>query len=70
MTLTPPIKEAPGSSFKSPEEFMPALKAGPRTGRRKTRKLGKSMVATDTPEKDQIAEERKKAQGKNLRQKQ
>ena len=48
--------------FKSPKEFMPPLKSGPRTGTRKPRKLGKSMVATDTPEKNLIEEERKKAQ--------
>lgn len=49
-------------NFKSPKEFMPPLKAGPRTGWRKPKKLGRSMIATDTPEKNQIAEERNKAQ--------
>lgn len=41
---------------------MPALKIDrPRAGVRKTRKLGKSMIATDTPEKNQIDNEKKKA---------
>lgn len=38
--------------------FRPLLKAGARSNKRKGRKLGKSMIATDTPEKDRIAEER------------
>ncbi|KAL4712947.1 hypothetical protein ACJJTC_012017 [Scirpophaga incertulas] len=32
--------------------------AGPRSNKRKGRKLGKSIIATDTPEKERIAEER------------
>lgn len=39
---------------------MPPLKASPRTGSRKSRKKGKSRIATDTPEKDQIMEDKKK----------
>ncbi|CAH2086467.1 unnamed protein product [Euphydryas editha] len=42
----------------TPVMFRPPLKAGPRTDKRKGRKLGKSMIATDTPEKERIAEER------------
>lgn len=54
--MTPPVGEnRAGSSsiqseFKSPKELMAPLKAGPRIGKRK-RKLGKSIIATDTPEK-------------------
>lgn len=40
--------------FLSPKEFMPSLKAGPQNNKRRPRRLGKSMIATDTPEKDQI----------------
>lgn len=47
-------------SFKSPKNFLPPLKAEPRNNKRKPRKLGKSMIATDTPKKDEIAEERMK----------
>lgn len=47
------------AKYKTPEEFMPALKARPRTGNYKARKRGRSMVATDTPEKNQLAEEKK-----------
>lgn len=43
------------SIFIGPEEFRPPLKAGARTNKRKQRKLGRSMIATDTPEKDEIA---------------
>lgn len=49
---------------------MPALKIDrPRAGVRKPRKLGKSMIATDTPEKNQIANEKKKQKKGNLGQK-
>lgn len=47
-------------TFQSPKDVLPALKAGPRNNKRKRRKLGKSMIATDTPEKDQITQERLK----------
>ncbi|CAF4844387.1 unnamed protein product [Pieris macdunnoughi] len=42
----------------TPLMFRPLLKAGPRSNKRKGRKLGKSMIAMDTPEKERIAEER------------
>ncbi|CAH2095091.1 unnamed protein product [Euphydryas editha] len=42
----------------TPVMFRPPLKAGTRTDKRKGRKLGKSMIATDTPEKKRITEER------------
>ncbi|CAG4950659.1 unnamed protein product [Parnassius apollo] len=58
------LKDTGDRTFKSPKEFMLSLKSGPRAGRRKPRKLGKSMIATDTPEKNQIAEERKKTRDK------
>ncbi|KAG7300829.1 hypothetical protein JYU34_015166 [Plutella xylostella] len=44
----------------SPRDFMPALKAGPRIGKRKRRKLGRSLIATDTPVQDEITECRNK----------
>ncbi|KAJ2945257.1 hypothetical protein O0L34_g9329 [Tuta absoluta] len=65
--ITPPPAVAECSSsdtrgkFIPPKEFMPPLKAGPRSGGRKPRKLGRSLIATDTPEKNEIAEERNKA---------
>ncbi|CAG5046382.1 unnamed protein product [Parnassius apollo] len=62
------LKDTGDRTFKSPKEFMLPLKSGPRPGRRKPRKLGKSMIATDTPEKNQIAEERKKHETRSLRQ--
>lgn len=43
------------SNFVSPEQFRAPLKAKPRTNKRKPRKLGKSIIATDTPEKKEIA---------------
>lgn len=46
-------------SFISPKVFREPLKAGPRKTNLK-RKAGKSMVATDTPEKDALAEKKKK----------
>ncbi|KAL0829616.1 hypothetical protein ABMA28_003122 [Loxostege sticticalis] len=49
------------TNFKSPKEFMPPLKSEPRVGKRKPRKLGRSLIATDTPEKLQITKERQKA---------
>ncbi|KAL0879260.1 hypothetical protein ABMA27_003040 [Loxostege sticticalis] len=49
------------TNFKSPNEFMPPLKSEPRVGKRKPRKLGRSLIATDTPEKLQITKERQKA---------
>lgn len=46
-------------SFISPKMFRPPLKAGPRKTKR-CRPLGKSMIATDTPEKDLIAARKNK----------
>ncbi|KAJ2937616.1 hypothetical protein O0L34_g12959 [Tuta absoluta] len=65
--ITPPLAVAECSSsgtkgkFIPPKEFMPPLKAGPRSGGRKPRKLGRSLIATDTPEKNEITEARNKA---------
>ncbi|CAH0562830.1 unnamed protein product [Brassicogethes aeneus] len=42
------------SNFVSPEQFRAPLKAKPRANKRKPRKLGKSIIATDTPEKNEI----------------
>lgn len=47
-------------SFISPKQFMPPLKASPRSSNRKVRKPGKSRIATDTPEKNEIIESKKK----------
>lgn len=51
-----PRKNAPGH-FISPKEFRPPIKAGPRSNKRR-RKPGRSIIATDTPEKDLIAANR------------
>lgn len=45
--------------FITPKMLRDPLKAGPRQNKRR-RPLGKSMIATDTPEKDRIAEKRNK----------
>ncbi|KAK9879928.1 hypothetical protein WA026_008435 [Henosepilachna vigintioctopunctata] len=42
------------SKIISPFEFRNPIKAGPRKSKRKTRKLGRSLIATDTPEKLEI----------------
>ena len=53
--ITLSIIEAAGpSKFISPQEFMPPIKAKPRDPK-KRRLPEKSMIATDTPEKDAIA---------------
>lgn len=39
---------------RSPFEFRNPIKAGPRKSKRKARKLGRSLIATDTPEKLEI----------------
>ncbi|KAG5878604.1 hypothetical protein JTB14_004901 [Gonioctena quinquepunctata] len=44
--------------FIDPTEFRPPFKAKPRKNIRKNRKRGRSMIATDTPEKEQIDKER------------
>ncbi|KAJ2937102.1 hypothetical protein O0L34_g19464 [Tuta absoluta] len=44
--------------FISPKMFRPAIKAEPRKGSK--RKLGKSIIATDTPEKNAIEEKKNK----------
>ncbi|KAG5894038.1 hypothetical protein JTB14_037883 [Gonioctena quinquepunctata] len=43
--------------FIDPTEFRPPFKAKPRKNIRKNRKRGRSMIATDTPEKEQIEKE-------------
>ncbi|XP_072929474.1 uncharacterized protein [Epargyreus clarus] len=52
-------------TFISPSVFRPPIKAGPRKIK-KRRKLGRSMIATDTPEKNEI-ENKKKACTKNVK---
>lgn len=64
-TVTSNSNPQPGSSgivksFLSPNDFLPPLKAGPRNNKRKQRKLRKSIIATDTPEKDQITQDKLK----------
>ncbi|VVD01034.1 unnamed protein product [Leptidea sinapis] len=45
---------AQARKFISPLEFRGLRKADPRKGSRAARRKGKTMIATDTPEKDQI----------------
>lgn len=53
-----PTTSAKELSFKSPFEFRNPIKAGPRKTNRKRRKPGRSMIATDTPEKTLIEQEK------------
>ncbi|KAI4455735.1 dna-directed rna polymerases i ii and iii subunit rpabc2 [Holotrichia oblita] len=58
--LSGPINDFAGPScsknyFVSPDQFQAPIKAGQRTNKRKSRKLGKSIIATDTPKKNEIA---------------
>ncbi|KAF2891884.1 hypothetical protein ILUMI_14289 [Ignelater luminosus] len=48
-------------SIVTPDQFRKLFKAPPRTGERKPRKLGRSLIATDTPEKEEIAKDRSAA---------
>ncbi|XP_022835755.1 uncharacterized protein LOC111363186 isoform X2 [Spodoptera litura] len=50
------------NNFISPKIFRPPLKAGPRKTIK--RKLGKSMIATDTPEKNALAEKKQNKEKK------
>ncbi|KAG5878835.1 hypothetical protein JTB14_003599 [Gonioctena quinquepunctata] len=45
-------------TFIDPTEFRPPSKAKPRKNIRKNRKRGRSMIATGTPEKEQIEKEK------------
>lgn len=60
-------KDAPVSSgvFVSPSQFRQPLKALPRANKRK-RKPGRSLIATDTPEKENIRIQRSEAKKKKL----
>lgn len=60
-------KDAPGSSgaFVSPSQFRQPLKALPRANKRK-RKPGRSLIATDTPEKENIRMQRSEVKKKKL----
>ncbi|KAJ2937446.1 hypothetical protein O0L34_g19354 [Tuta absoluta] len=53
-------KSSDAVGFISPKVFRPEIKAGPRKENQKARKRGKSMIATDTPEKDAIMAKKKK----------
>lgn len=68
VTSQPPVFQpiASGLDFKNSsatviisEEFRKPLKAAARTGKRKSRKLGRSFIATDTPDKLEIANVKK-----------
>lgn len=52
------------SSFMSPFEFRDSIKAGPRKSNRK-RRAGRSIIATDTPEKARIEQEKTAAKRRN-----
>lgn len=65
--ITPRLIETAGpSKFISPKEFMPPIKAKPRDPK-KRRAPGKSMIATDTPEKDAIAAKKIKVIKKQIK---
>lgn len=49
----------------SPAQFRGYPKAGPRKNQIKKRKKGKSIIATDTPEKAELEEQHKKKQKPN-----
>lgn len=60
------LKEASGSgAFVSPSQFRQPLKALPRANKR-TRRPGRSLIATDTPEKENIRIQRTEAKKKKL----
>lgn len=48
----------PSTTTISPFQFRPPIKAGPRKSTRKPRKLGRSLIATDTPEKLEIEKDK------------
>lgn len=63
INLAPSTSAGPSKDCQilTPDQFRQPLKAKPRTGKRKPRKLGRSLIATDTPEKAAIAVEREAA---------
>lgn len=61
-TLPSPSTSRQGAAFITPKEIRLPLKASPRNTKRR-RTLGKSMIATDSPEKDKIEEKKKKTTG-------
>ncbi|XP_055922503.1 uncharacterized protein LOC129953377 [Eupeodes corollae] len=48
------IGNIPPTEFVSPSQFKPPIKAKPRTNNRQNKKKGRSLIATDTPEKEEI----------------
>lgn len=60
-----PTIASTSGKFVSPMEFMPPIKARPRNV--KNRPPGKSMIATDTPEKNAIALKHKKKNKKLIK---
>lgn len=59
-SIITPDSSQPYAKFVSPKDFRPILKAGTRNIRKGGRKAGKSMIATDTPEKNTLAEKKNK----------
>lgn len=52
------LQEAEKQQFIAPSDFRPPVKAQPRKNIRKNRKKGRSLIATDTPEKEEIFREK------------
>lgn len=68
VSVNQPGEPTPSTSkkhFLSPIEFMPPIKAKCRQLKRR-RVLGRSIIATDTPEKEAIAEKKKKGNQKQI----
>lgn len=51
-----PLPSTSGNSLLTPDDFRKPFKATARSGKKKPRKLGRSLIATDTPEKNAIEE--------------
>ncbi|XP_045782879.1 uncharacterized protein LOC123879265 [Maniola jurtina] len=62
LSVPPRIK-----SLITPDQFRKPLKAPARNGKRKPRKLGKSLIATDTPEKNAIAKQKAAKRKKEIK---
>lgn len=62
-----PVASTSHETFVGPEIFRGYPKAGPRNQNRKRRKSGKSMIATDTAEKEEIAKSKKPRAAKKVK---
>jgi hypothetical protein len=60
-TENSPQQAGPSKAFVTPQMIRPPLKAPPRKNTKRRRTAGKSMIATDTPEKEEIAKRKNKA---------